>query len=187
VKILNLSEIAQEVSYLMQGEPVNLATVSKFVNKCMDTLSNRYDTACIKKTATIVCDDVLKEYPLPDDCIGVYKVKDDVHEVTSYLIAQDGISFYHKDTYTIEYYARPELPKRGNTDELIKTDVPPINDNYHKCFAKYIAAELIKIVNPKDGRIEIFTNDFVTESKEVDTRLSRQKRKHRRVKAPIWG
>ena len=185
---MTLTDLKDEVVYLIGGEEVNLMTIYKFVNKAMDTLANRYDTACTKKTASVVCTDCADEYSLPADCIGVYKVENSSGDkYKAYLISDGSISFGYTDTFSLGYYAIPTMTTRTATDTAIKTDTLPINSNFNKCIAKYIAGEVLKIYNPKDVRISVYTDDFIQEAKEADARLKRMKRKNMRIKAPYWG
>ena len=183
---MTLNDFNEEVVYLTGGEPINLMTIYKFVNKAMDVLANRYDTACIQKTAVINCTDISLEYVLPIDCIGVFKVSEDNNKYNSYNINEGVISFGRTGDFTLSYYAVPVMTIRQDYDYKLKSDIPPINSNYFKCMTKYIAGEILKINSPNDARINIYTNDFIQEAKEVNDRFKRLKRKNMRVKAPIW-
>lgn len=187
MRVLNLTEIQAVVIYLMGGEPVNLATISKYTNDVMDELSFKYNTACLKKSKSVVCSSTLASTAMETDCIGVYKIVDSAGDkYNDFTIDDDGILFGSTGTYTVKYYAKPVMATRTNTDVAMKTDVPPINSAYHKCIPKFIAAEIIKIINPKDKRIEAFMADCSQDAKDADSRLRNMKRKNRRVYAPAW-
>lgn len=184
---MTLTDLMEEVIYLTGGEPVNLMTIYKFANKAMDVLANRYDSACIQKTATVNCTDIETEYAIPTDCIGIYKViGSNNNKYKNYTVSDGFMRFGTQDTYTISYYAIPVMTTRTAIDTAIKTDIPPVNTNYHKCLVKYIAAEILKINNQQDNRVTLYTDDFIQEAKEVDNRLKSLKRANKRVKAPLW-
>ena len=184
---MNLKEIGEETSYLLVGEPVNLMTVTKFTNRCMDVLANRYDTACIRKEIAINITDTNTDYDLPDDLIGIYKVIDvNNNKFKDFVVSDKAINISSKGNFTVKYYAIPVLTTREGYDFNIKTDIPPIDNVYHKCIPYYIAMELLKINDAKSPQISIYIQDFVQECKEADTRMKRLKRRNSRIKAPVW-
>ena len=196
---MNLGDFNEEVSYLLGGDPANLMTVCKFANKGMNVLANRYDTACLKNEIVITCTDVYSEYPLPDDCIGVFKIKDmNGIKYDNYFISYGEITFGQTNDFTISYYSVPVMPVRDAESLDLKTDILPINSNYDKCLTKYIACEILKYTTATtykyrglyrymiDPRIADYTTDFMQESAEAYLRLRRTKRSHMIIKAPMW-
>ncbi|MBO8161338.1 MAG: hypothetical protein H0Z24_06840 [Thermosipho sp. (in: Bacteria)] len=167
----------QDIRILAQisiGKEINKTYATKFLNEGMEILAEKYDTACVKETTTITATKNTW-YDLPNGFLKIRKVYKDDDEVLpdNYLVDFDQILFIEDGTYTIEYLRYPN-------ELTVETDTPEIHKAYHKILSYFIASRetsrLFGSENPESAR---FMQEFEIRAKEIDIKLSSQKRRRR--------
>lgn len=149
-------------------------------NDAIHDLAMLYDTAKVRRTQTIACDDNTRWYPLTEGCLKIERVLTSYGNYYSFYEVRGNdskreIKFAVMDTYTVyELFNQPAV--NSMNDDIT------IDPAYFKAVAEYIAAKAIRKMDP-DRSGELMANS-VADAELANRNIRRANNPHRRVYAP---
>lgn len=146
-------------------------------NDAIHDLAMSYDTAKVRRTQTIVCDDNTKLYPLLEGCLRIERILTSYGHYFSFYEVRGNkeIKFAVRDTYTVyELFDQPSITSMD--DEVT------IDPAYIKSIAEYVAAKAIRESNPERSK-ELLANSAI-DAEIANRNIRRASNSNRRVYAP---
>lgn len=148
-------------------------------NDAVHDIAMLYDTAKVRRSRTIVCDDQTALYPLSDGCLKIERVLTSYGNYFSFYEVRGNkeIKFAVRDTYTIYELFVP--PLATSMDDEVTIDA-----SYFKAIAEYVAAKAIKETDP-DRSKELLANS-AADAEITNRNIRRANNPNRRVYAPMF-
>lgn len=151
---MSLRDILSEVTQNCK-KPISDNDFKRYYNRCVSALESLYDTAKKYQEYPISCQDINAYYPLPDNCVGVKKVKTSKgYNFSVYEVQNNSIRFLWKDDYIVHI-------------QVLNTPITNIEGNitihpaYLSAIPVYIEAQIYKSEDDKKY------NDLMSEFTEL--------------------
>jgi hypothetical protein len=141
------------------------------INEALNTLAMMYNSARVRSTSTIVCDDHDLYWVLPTtfiSCLMVTDSKGKEYSKLFYKVENGYIKFDDEDTFTVTFLGRAPAV-------TLDTETPAINDLYHRTIAKFVAYRELKTIKIKEA--EEYKAEFYQEAGTVDLALRKGKKR----------
>lgn len=146
-------------------------------NRAAHDMAMMYDTAKLRNTKVIACDNPMTEYALTDGCLKIERIlTTGGNYFSSYEVRGNAkILFAVRDTYTVyELFDQPAI--------TAMSDVVTINTAYLKAIAEFIAAKATVKSDPELSR-SLMANS-ATDADLANRNIRRANNPNRRVYAP---
>ena len=174
---------------LLKRMPIQDVYGLAFMDEAMNLLSLKYDSACTRKTETVVVtSNNIKDFvtiTAEEGFRGVESVVLDELKVTNYLVDRNAVQFNYVGTYSVNILIKSTVTMTIPIS-TVTPPTPTINPAYHYALAKFIASRDLTETEPNNPKSVMLMQEFYQEADEVDSRLSNLKRKNRKIKARVW-